>query len=198
MIDALRNVLVNTAVDGVHPDTRTESATEISRIRGDSPRQHPTKAQVEEIWDTWVSDVLMRLQEPSNQRATEQDHSQERLPAPSSRSRSMQRRNPGPVHSNRLLPARTSTAGSQIGPMSELLGAPRRTQESLYRSLRSPQGRMAPRTSKGNVVSCPLRWPKKPREMNPTRMFRATLLLRLSGRAQLWDRRRFFRRLSNA
>jgi hypothetical protein len=58
----LRNVLVNTNVDGVHPDTLNESETAIARIRGDNFRQRPTKAQVEEISDASVRDVLMWLQ----------------------------------------------------------------------------------------------------------------------------------------
>jgi hypothetical protein len=64
----LRNVLVNTVVDGVHPDTLTESETAIARIRGDTFRQRPAKAQVEEISDTSVRDVLMR---PQNLRINE-------------------------------------------------------------------------------------------------------------------------------
>ena len=49
-------------MDGVHPDTLNESETATARIRGDNFRQRPAKARVEEISDTSVRDVPMRLQ----------------------------------------------------------------------------------------------------------------------------------------
>jgi hypothetical protein len=46
----------------VHPGTLDESEVVIASIRGNKFGQRPAKARVEEISDTSVRDVLMRLQ----------------------------------------------------------------------------------------------------------------------------------------
>jgi hypothetical protein len=59
----LRNVLVNTVVEGVRPRTLDESEIAIARIRGDSFDQRPTKARVAAFPDPSVRAVLLQLQE---------------------------------------------------------------------------------------------------------------------------------------
>jgi len=60
--DPLRNVLVNTVVERVHPGTLDESETAIARIKDEKFGQRPAKARVEAFPDTSVRDVLLRLQ----------------------------------------------------------------------------------------------------------------------------------------
>jgi hypothetical protein len=59
--DPLRNVLVNTVVERVHPDTLDESETAIARIKDEKFGQRPAAARVEAFPDAPVRDVLLRL-----------------------------------------------------------------------------------------------------------------------------------------
>jgi hypothetical protein len=61
--DQLRNVLVNTVVEGVRPRTLDESEVAIARIRGDNLGQRPAKARVDALPDSSVRVVLLQLQE---------------------------------------------------------------------------------------------------------------------------------------
>ena len=60
--DALRNVLVNTVVEGVRPRTLDESEVAIARIEADDFAQRPAKASVYEFPDPSVRAVLLQLQ----------------------------------------------------------------------------------------------------------------------------------------
>jgi hypothetical protein len=60
--DALRNVLVNTVVEGVRPRTLDESEVAIARIGGDDFGLRPAKASVYEFPDPSVRAVLLQLQ----------------------------------------------------------------------------------------------------------------------------------------
>ena len=60
--DPLRNVLVNTVVEGVRPRTLDESEVAIARIEGDDFGQRPAKARVEAFPDPSVRTVLLQLQ----------------------------------------------------------------------------------------------------------------------------------------
>jgi hypothetical protein len=59
----LRNVLVNTVVEGVRPRTLDESEVAIARIKGDNFGQRPAKARVDAFSDSSVRTVLLQLQE---------------------------------------------------------------------------------------------------------------------------------------
>ena len=60
--DQLRNVLVNTVVEGVRPGTLDESEVAIARIRGHNFGQRPAKAHVDAFPDSSVRTVLLQLQ----------------------------------------------------------------------------------------------------------------------------------------
>ena len=60
--DPLRNVLVNTVVEGVRPRTLDESEVAIARIEGDDFGQRPAKANVDAFPDPSVRTVLLQLQ----------------------------------------------------------------------------------------------------------------------------------------
>ena len=60
--DALRNVLVNTVVEGVRPRTLDESEVAIARIEVDNFARRPAKASVEAFSDPSVRAVLLQLQ----------------------------------------------------------------------------------------------------------------------------------------
>lgn len=60
--DQLRNVLVNTVVERVRPDTLDESEVAIARIEGDNFGQRPAKARVHAFPDSSVRAVLLQLQ----------------------------------------------------------------------------------------------------------------------------------------
>ena len=60
--DPLRNVLVNTVVEGVRPRTLDESEVTIARIEGDDFGQRPAKARVDAFPDPSVRTVLLQLQ----------------------------------------------------------------------------------------------------------------------------------------
>jgi ferredoxin len=62
MFDALRNVLVNTVVEGVRPRTLDESEVAIARIEGDNFGRRPAKASVDAFTDASVRAVLLQLQ----------------------------------------------------------------------------------------------------------------------------------------
>lgn len=61
--DPLRNVLVNTVVEGVRPRTLDESEVAIARIKGDNFGQRPAKARVDALSDSSVRAILLQLQE---------------------------------------------------------------------------------------------------------------------------------------
>jgi hypothetical protein len=61
--DQLRNVLVNTVVEGVRPRTLDESEVAIARIRDDNFVQRPAKERVEALSDSSVREVLLQLQD---------------------------------------------------------------------------------------------------------------------------------------
>jgi hypothetical protein len=61
--DQLRNVLVNTVVEGVRPRALDESEVAVARIRGDNFGQRPAKAHVDAFPDSSVRAVLLQLQE---------------------------------------------------------------------------------------------------------------------------------------
>jgi hypothetical protein len=61
--DQLRNVLVNTVVEGVRPRTLDESEVAIARIKGDDFGQRPAKARVDALSNSSVRAVLLQLQE---------------------------------------------------------------------------------------------------------------------------------------
>jgi hypothetical protein len=61
--DQLRNVLVNTVVEGVRPRTLDESEVAIARIRRDNFGQRPAKARVDALPDSSVRAVLLQLQD---------------------------------------------------------------------------------------------------------------------------------------
>lgn len=61
--DPLRNVLVNTIVEGVHPVTLDDSETAVPRITDDDFRRRPAKTRVEAFPDPAVRDLLLRLQD---------------------------------------------------------------------------------------------------------------------------------------
>jgi hypothetical protein len=58
----LRNVLVNTVVEGVRPGTLDESELAIARIEDDNLGQRPAKARVDAFSDASVRAVLLQLQ----------------------------------------------------------------------------------------------------------------------------------------
>jgi hypothetical protein len=60
--DQLRNVLVNTVVEGVRPRTLDESGLAIARIKDDNFGQRPAKARVDALSDSSVRAVLLQLQ----------------------------------------------------------------------------------------------------------------------------------------
>ena len=60
--DALRNVLVNTVVEGVRPQTLDESEKAIARIEVDNFGRRPAKASVDGFTDSSVRAVLLQLQ----------------------------------------------------------------------------------------------------------------------------------------
>jgi hypothetical protein len=60
--DALRNVLVNTVVEGVRPRTLGECEVAIARIQGDNFGQQPAKERVDAFPDPSVRAVLLQLQ----------------------------------------------------------------------------------------------------------------------------------------
>jgi hypothetical protein len=60
--DALRNVLVNTVVEGVRPQTLDESEEAIARIEVDNFGRRPAKASVDGFTDSSVRAVLLQLQ----------------------------------------------------------------------------------------------------------------------------------------
>jgi hypothetical protein len=59
----LRNVLVNTVVEGLRPRTLDESEVAIARIKVDGFAQRPPKARVEALSDSSVRAVLLQLQD---------------------------------------------------------------------------------------------------------------------------------------
>ncbi len=61
--DQLRNVLVNTVVEGVRPRTLDESEVAIARIRHDNFDQRPAMARVDALSDSSVREVLLQLQD---------------------------------------------------------------------------------------------------------------------------------------
>jgi hypothetical protein len=60
--DQLRNVLVNTVVEGVRPRTLDESEVAIARIKDDDFGKRPPKALVDALSDTSLRAVLLQLQ----------------------------------------------------------------------------------------------------------------------------------------
>jgi ferredoxin len=60
--DRLRNVLVNTVVEGVRPRTLDEIEVAIARIQGDNFAQQPAKVRVDAFADSSVRAVLLQLQ----------------------------------------------------------------------------------------------------------------------------------------
>jgi hypothetical protein len=60
--DPLRNVLVNTVVEGVSPRTLDESEVAIARMKGDNFGQRPAKERVDAFPDPSVRTVLLQLQ----------------------------------------------------------------------------------------------------------------------------------------
>ena len=60
--DPLRNVLVNTVVEGVRPRTLDESEVAIARMKGDNFGQRPAKERVDAFPDPSVRTVLLQLQ----------------------------------------------------------------------------------------------------------------------------------------
>ena len=60
--DRLRNVLVNTVVEGVRPRTLDESEVAIARIKDDDFGQRPAMARVDAFSDSSVRAVLLQLQ----------------------------------------------------------------------------------------------------------------------------------------
>ena len=60
--DRLRNVLVNTIVEGVRPRTLDESEIAIARIKDEDYGQRPTMARVDAFSDSSVRAVLLQLQ----------------------------------------------------------------------------------------------------------------------------------------
>jgi hypothetical protein len=61
--DQLRNVLVNTVVEGVRPRTLDESEAAIARIENDDFDQQPAQARVDALSDFSVRGVLLQLQD---------------------------------------------------------------------------------------------------------------------------------------
>jgi hypothetical protein len=61
--DQLRNVLVNTVVEGVRPRTLDESEVAIARIGEDNFGQRPAKERVDTLSDSSVREVLLQLQD---------------------------------------------------------------------------------------------------------------------------------------
>jgi hypothetical protein len=61
--DRLRNVLINTVVEGVRPRTLGESEHAIAKIRNDKYDQRPTKVRVDALSDFSVREVLLQLQD---------------------------------------------------------------------------------------------------------------------------------------
>src|SRR5215217_2798589 len=59
--DPLRNVLVNTVVEGVRPRTLEESEVAIARIRGEDFGERPAKERVDAFADSSVRAVLLQL-----------------------------------------------------------------------------------------------------------------------------------------
>ena len=59
--DSLRNVLVNTVVEGVRPGTLDESEVAIARIRGEDFGGRPAKERVDAFADSSVRAVLLQL-----------------------------------------------------------------------------------------------------------------------------------------
>ena len=59
--DPLRNVLVNTVVEGVRPRTLDESEVAIARIRGEDFGERPAKERVDAFADSSVRAVLLQL-----------------------------------------------------------------------------------------------------------------------------------------
>lgn len=60
--DPLRNMLVNTVIERVHPGTLDESETAIARIKEEKFHQRPSAARVEAFSDPQVRSVLSQLQ----------------------------------------------------------------------------------------------------------------------------------------
>jgi hypothetical protein len=60
--DQLRNVLVNTIVEGVRPRTLDESEVAIARIKDDNFDHRPAKARVDALPNSSVRAVLLQLQ----------------------------------------------------------------------------------------------------------------------------------------
>jgi hypothetical protein len=61
--DELRNVLVNTVLEGVRPRTLGESEVAIARIKDDNFGQRPAQARVDALTDSSVRAVLLQLQD---------------------------------------------------------------------------------------------------------------------------------------
>jgi len=61
--DQLRNVLVNSVVEGVRPRTLDESEVAIARIKDDNFGQRPAQARVDALSDSSVRAVLLQLQD---------------------------------------------------------------------------------------------------------------------------------------